>query len=205
MIFPQRDIAAADAALIEDENDLCAGSIAFDRPATDAEAMYLDMVEPAPTLAFHAIGVGSLVSLYVVRANPQYKEQGYFEKTRGLLEMCRSRQRCTQEAEALALVLTISGKGPDCMPAMRVSIGQGGIGAIFSWAPRRLLLLPQFMDVPPTIYEEQSPGRCMYGLAVKSIIHVDHVMAIGASYLEEFGIDDLNRLIRPVTAPSFET
>lgn len=193
----QRYLAAAEAALIEEENNLRKGTIAADRPATDAEQIYLDKVDAYPLLAFHALGAGNQTALYVIRPDPLLSEEEFLKKSQDLLSVCRSRTRPSPDGEPLSLCLTNWGIGHEISGPMSISMNPDYIRGIWTRAPRRYLLLPIFTVVPPTEYEERSPGRCMSSLNVSQIHYVDHLMIIGATSFRQYSIWDLVKLKTP--------
>jgi len=193
--MPQRNITADEAALIETEKNLRPGVIAYDRPATEAEEIYLDQVDAYPRLAFHADGAAGKIALYVVQRDPRVPEEDFFEKTKNLLIIGRSRPRFMNGREPLSLFVRTWSSKPDGSTGMRLSINSASVGGIFSDAPRHILLLPLFSDIPPTEFEERSPGRCMHGLAVGQVIHVDQISLEGAVSMRHFQIEDLDKLV----------
>ena len=193
--MPHRNITADEAALIEMEKNLRPGVIAYDRPATEAEEIYLDQVDAYPRLAFHAEGASGKIALYVVRRDPRVSEEDFFEKTKDLLIIGRSRSRFVNGREPLSLFVRTWSSKPDGSSGMRLSINSASIGVIFSDAPRHLLLLPLFTDIPSTEFEERSPGRCMHGLHVAQVIHVDQISLQGAVSMRHFQLEDLDKLV----------
>lgn len=191
----QRKITANEAAIIERENNLKPGVIAFDRPATEAEEIYLDQVDACPLLAFHADGSPGRIALYVVRRDHRLSEEDFIEKTKNLLIICRARTRFKHGQEALSLGLVNWGSKANGASAMSIDINSASMGWIFTNMSRRYLLLPTFKVIPPTEFEERSPGRCMHGLLVAQVIHVDLVLLKGASSLRNFGIDHIDKLL----------
>lgn len=194
-MMSQRRITADEAAIIERENNLKPGSIAFDRPATEAEEIYLDQVDACPRLAFHADGAARRIALYVVRRDPRVSEEVFFDRTKDLLIIGRSRFRFLNGREPLSLFVRTWSSKPDGSSGMRLSINSASIGVISSDAPRNILLLPLFTDIPPTEFEERSPGRCMHGLHVAQVIHVDEISLQGTVSRRHFQIEDLDELV----------
>ncbi len=191
----QRRITADEAAQIEQENNLAPGVIACDRPITEAEENYLDQVDAYPPLAFHATGPAGKIALYLVKRDYRLSEEDFFDQTRDLLIIGRGRSRFMNSREPLSLCVTNWGSKPDGSSAMSTSINSANIGTIFTGAPRCILLLPLFTQIPPTEFEERSPGRCMYGLQVAQIIHVDLISLQGAVSMRHFHIEDIPQLI----------
>ncbi len=193
--MPHRNITADEATLIETENNLRPGVIAYDRPATEAEEIYLDQVDAYPRLAFHADGVAGKIALYVVRRDPRVLEEDFLEKTKDLLIIGRSRFRFLNGREPLSIFVRTWSSKPDGSSGMRLSINSASIGGIFSDAPRHILLLPLFTGIPPTEFEARSPGRCMHGLHVGQVIDVDEISLQGAVSMRHFQIEDLDKLV----------
>ena len=195
-MMTRRRITADEAALIEREHNLSPGSFAYDRPATEAEDVYLDQVEVCPLLAFLADGAAGKPALYVVNREQGVSVEDFVEKNMNLLRIARARGYDPGTLESFALTVTNWGPEPDLSLASSISIHPASIRGIFSNAPRRILLWPTFVDIPPTEFEERSPGRCIRSLQVRTVFRADDLSLQSTWYLNHTRASQLDQLLK---------
>lgn len=168
----KRTITADDARLIEDENGLERGSFAFNRPATMAEAIYLDQVQPITHFAVTVeLLPGSLALVIPPLGVALPASRATIKDVQALWVLaCLARDKTIVGPplnEGLVLVVThptIYGTRAS------FSLPADAIRTISAQDQRPDLLLPKFDFVPPTEFEESSPGLFIRDLTVRRVI-----------------------------------
>ncbi len=167
----KRTITTDDARLIEDENGLERGSFAFDRPATLAETIYLDRVQPITPFAItvellpgsSAVVIPALPEILPSNATTIREVQALW------VLVCYARDRTIVGPpinEGLMLVVT----HPTTFgTSASFSLPAEAIRTISAQDQRSDLLLPKFENVPPTEFEESSPGLFIQDLTIRRI------------------------------------
>ena len=201
-------ISKEEATAIEAENGLELGSFAYDRKASPAEAVYLQ-VKPLTPLAFHIeplAGLHHLVILdfpeledgeenpilgvnskktwdpYLGDKDPRVKDPRVKEKVASWWAgLCATRDRGLREqmAEDMSLVIT----GATLFEGLRYSRNYSGsvIRGVFAQDSRAILLEPEFVELPPEGEGEPSPGLGIQKLRMARIVIAQSVLFQGCT------------------------
>ncbi len=171
-----RFIKAFEARLIECENGLTPGAIAADRPATEAEIIYLDKAPECTQTTFHIISMTCQPALVLIDHPPEFLDAIHAAKMNwGLLVFGRHRGMKRGQGDPVALDLACVSEVGDKSHHFSISVHLSEISNIFHNASRKLTLAPIFTSIPPTEYEDFSPGMCIQSLGVTRIIRAESI------------------------------
>jgi hypothetical protein len=170
-MWTKRTITPDDARLVEDENGLERGTVAYNRPASLAEVIYLDRVQPITPFAITVeILPGSPAVVIPALPEDLPSSASTKEEVQALwLLVCHARDGTIVETpieEGLMLVVT----HPTIYGTLAsFSLPADAIRTISAQDSRSDLLLPKFESVPPTEFEESSPGLFIRDLTVRRV------------------------------------
>lgn len=167
----ERNVTADEARIIELENFLTPGSIAYNRPATEAEIIYLDKVEAYPLLAFHCDFLQNSTALVIAVPDKRLPPDEFAENVWRLLTVARDRAQPEEGRESFSVVITLQQENREFC----ISFRPDSIKGIWAYTPRSELLDPTFQKIPPTRFEIESPGLCMRDLSPRKIYRAELV------------------------------
>ncbi len=183
-------ITKDEATMIEKENALVKGTFAYDRPATAAEIIYLKDVMPISPLSFHLEVLPGIEILVIVEPDPGACMESYVEKYSNLV--CFARTNADSQFSCESFALTISNKFINSKDNYSISVNPNKSRNVFKDAPRKMLLCPTFALIPPTEYEESSPGVYIKDLSVREVLHVNHLILQDLSTLINISLSSVD-------------
>ena len=197
-MLTKRTITPDEARLIEVENGLERGSFTSNRPATMAEAIYLDRVQPITPFAITVEMLPGSPAL-VIPALPEAlpSSASTLDEVQALwASACLARGGTIVGAPIdEGVTLVVSHPTPYGTTAS-FSLPAEAIQTISAQDQRSDLLLPRFELVPPTEFEESSPGLFIRDLTVRRVFSESTLSFQGITTFKHYSPQSILKSVR---------